>query len=224
VVPLTLLTGLLATFAGPGLAPMAEAAGVAPLEPLAWPPRFSIGTLLGVTLPLVVVTMASQNLPGVAVLRASGYGGAPVSRLLTLVGLVTLVLAPFGVFALNLAAITSALCMGPEAHPDPGRRWMAAAAAGCLYLLVAIFAAPLAALFAALPSALVSTIAGLALLPTIGRGLHAALVDESQRDPALITFLVTASGLSLWGVGSAFWGVVFGVCALMAWNGPKPRF
>lgn len=223
VVPLTLLTGLLATFFGPGLAPITETTGVAPLEPLAWPPRFSIGTLLGVTLPLVVVTMASQNLPGVAVLRASGYGGAPVSRLLTLVGLMTLVLAPFGVFALNLAAITAALCMGPEAHPDPTRRWMAAAAAGSLYLLVAVFAAPLAALFAALPSAMVATIAGLALLPTIGRSLHAALTDESQRDPALITFLVTASGLSLWGIGPAFWGVVFGVCALMAWQGPNPR-
>lgn len=223
VVPLTLLAGLLATLAGPGLLALPAASGAAPLAPLAWPPRISLNTLLGVTLPLVVVTMASQNLPGVAVLKACGYGHAPVSRLLTLVGLVTLVLAPFGVFALNLAAITAALCMGPEAHPDPARRWLAAAMAGVFYLLVALFAAPLAALFTALPTSLVATIAGLALLPTIGRGLHAALADDAQRDPALITFLVTASGLTLWGIGSAFWGVVFGVCALLAWQWPTPR-
>jgi benzoate membrane transport protein len=126
--------------------------------------------------------------------------------------------APFGVFALNLAAITAALCMGPEAHPDPQRRWLAAATAGVIYLLIGVFAAPLAALFVALPRELVIAIAGIALVPTIGRGLHAALADEAQRDAALVTFLVTASGLTLWGVGSAFWGVLFGGAALLAWR------
>jgi len=218
-VPLTLLAGFGAVLAGPGLAPVGTGAA-ASLQPLAWPPQLSVPVLLGVALPLFVVTMASQNLPGVAVLRAAGYGGAPVSRLLTITGVATLLLAPFGAFALNLAAISAALCMGPDAHPDPRRRWLAAAAAGCFYLAAAAFAGPIAGVFAALPRELVIAIAGLALLPTIGRGLQAAVADESERDPALVTFLVTASGLTLWGIGPAFWGVVFGVAALLAW---RPR-
>jgi benzoate membrane transport protein len=221
-VPATLGVGLVAVFAGPGLAPAAGATATATIAPLAWPPSFSVSTLLGTALPLFVVTMASQNLPGVAVLRTSGYGDAPVSRLLTVVGLATLVLAPFGAFALNLAAISAALCMAPDVHPDPRRRWVAAACAGSFYLATAAFAGPLAALFAALPREMVIAVAGLALLPTIGRGLYAAVVDEAEREPALVTFLVTASGLELWGVGAAFWGVVFGVAALLAWR-PRAR-
>jgi benzoate membrane transport protein len=217
-VPATLVAGLVAVLAGPGLAPQAGAAAAASVAPLAWPPTFSTATLLGIALPLFVVTMASQNLPGVAVLRASGYGDAPVSRLLTIAGVATLVLAPFGAFALNLAAISAALCMAPDVHPDPRRRWVAAACAGGFYLVVAAFAGPLAGLFAALPREMVIAVAGLALLPTIGRGLQAALANEAEREPALVTFLVTASGVVLWGVGSAFWGVVFGVAALLAWR------
>jgi benzoate membrane transport protein len=219
-VPATLLAGLVAVLAGPGLAPVAGGVAAASIAPLAWPPSFSASTLLGVALPLFVVTMASQNLPGVAVLKASGYGDAPISRLLTIVGVATLLLAPFGAFALNLAAISAALCMAPDVHPDPRRRWVAAACAGAFYVSIAVFAGPLAALFAALPREMVIGIAGLALLPTIGRGLQAAVANEHEREPALVTFLVTASGLALWGVGSAFWGVVFGVAALLAW---RPR-
>jgi benzoate membrane transport protein len=219
-VPATLVAGIVAVLAGPGLAPQPGAVAAASVAPLAWPPTFSASTLLGVALPLFVVTMASQNLPGVAVLRASGYGHAPISRLLTIAGVATLVLAPFGAFALNLAAISAALCMAPDVHPDPKRRWVAAACAGGFYLAVAAFAGPLAGLFAALPREMVIAVAGLALLPTIGRGLQAAVANETEREPALVTFLVTASGLVLWGVGSAFWGVVFGVVALLAW---RPR-
>jgi benzoate membrane transport protein len=219
-VPLTLAAGLIAVLAGPGLAAVPEASGAAAIAPLAWPPAFSPSVMLGVALPLFVVTMASQNLPGVAVLKASGYGHAPISALLTTVGIATVVLAPFGAFALNLAAISAALCMGPDAHPDPKRRWLAGVAAGGFYLAVAVFAGPIASLFVALPKEPVLAIAGLALLPTIGRGLQSALANEVERDPALITFLVTASGLTLWGVGPAFWGVVFGVTALIAW---RPR-
>jgi benzoate membrane transport protein len=223
-VPLSLLAGLIAVaLQSGGLNWPTAASTTVTVQPLAWPPVWSAQAFLGVALPLFVVTMASQNLPGVAVLRASGYGHAPISALLTIVGLATLILAPFGAFALNLAAITAALCMGPEAHPDPQRRWLAAAAAGVLYLLVAVFAAPLAALFVSLPKELVMTIAGLALLPTIGRGLHAALADDAQRDAALVTFLVTASGLTLWGIGPAFWGVVFGLIALIVWRTPDAR-
>ena len=173
-------------------------------------PRLSLAAVLGVTLPLFVVTMASQNVPGVAVIRASGYP-VPVSPVIGWTGVATLLLAPFGAFALNLAAITAAICMGPEAHPDPARRYMASVWAGIFYLLVGVFGATVAGLFAAFPQALVLAIAGIALIGTLGNSLATALQDPGERDAALVTFLVTASGLSLLGVGAAFWGLVAGV-------------
>jgi benzoate membrane transport protein len=177
-------------------------------------PRFSPGALIGVALPLFAVTMASQNVPGVAVIRASGYS-VPVSPLVGWTGFASLVLAPFGGFALNLAAITAAICMGREAHEDPRRRYVAAMAAGLFYAIIGLFGATIVSLFAAFPRELVAAIAGLALLATIGSGLAAAVGDENQREPALVTFLVTASGMSLAGVGSAFWGLVAGVMTLV---------
>jgi benzoate membrane transport protein len=216
-VPLTLAAGVAVVVAG-GQWPAVGGWAMPPIAPLSGP-SFSVASLLGVALPLFVVTMASQNLPGVAVMQASGYR-APVSAMLVVTGVVTVVLAPFGAFALNFAAITAALCMGPEAHPDPARRWLAAAAAGAIYLVTAAFAAPIASAFAGLPFELVATIAGLALLPTIARGLQSAVAEEGQREPAVITFLVTASGLTLFGIGPAFWGVVFGGAALWLWRRP----
>jgi benzoate membrane transport protein len=177
-------------------------------------PVFSLSSLIGVALPLFVVTMASQNVPGVAVIRASGYE-APVSPLIGWTGVANFLLAPFGGFALNLAAITAAICMGREAHEDPARRYVAAVAAGGFYLLVGLFGATVGALFLAFPKELVSAIAGLALLGTIGNGLAAAVVKETEREPALITFLVTASGTVLYGIGSAFWGLLAGALALL---------
>jgi benzoate membrane transport protein len=177
-------------------------------------PVFSLSSLIGVALPLFVVTMASQNVPGVAVIRASGYD-APVSPLIGWTGVANFLLAPFGGFALNLAAITAAICMGREAHEDPARRYVAAVAAGGFYLLVGLFGATVGALFLAFPKELVSAIAGLALLGTIGNGLAAAVVKETEREPALITFLVTASGTVLYGIGSAFWGLLAGALALL---------
>ncbi|PWV63122.1 benzoate/H(+) symporter BenE family transporter [Plasticicumulans acidivorans] len=177
-------------------------------------PEFSLQAMIGIALPLFVVTMASQNVPGVAVIRAAGYT-TPVSPLIGWTGLATLLLAPFGAFAINLAAISAAICMGREAHEDINRRYTAAVAAGLFYLLVGLFGATVGALFAALPRELVLAIAGLALLGTIGSGLAAAVRDEHEREPALITFLVTASGLSLFGIGSAFWGIVAGGIALL---------
>lgn len=176
-------------------------------------PVFSVAATVSLAIPLFVVTMASQNLPGVAVIRASGYD-LPVSRLLTLTGLATLVLAPFGAFALNFSAITAAMCMGPEAHSDRHRRYAAAVSCGALYVAIGLFGAVITGLLTAFPQELVVAIAGLALLGTIGNGLAAALRDESHREAALITFLVTLSGVVLAGVGSAFWGVVAGSCAL----------
>lgn len=172
-------------------------------------PSFSLAATIGVALPLFVVTMASQNLPGVVAQRAAGFA-TPVSPVITTTGLATLVLAPFGAFALGLAAITAAICMGREAHEDPARRWVASAAAGVFYIVTGLLAGAVVALITALPKVLVLALAGLALLGTIGAGLAAAMKDESQREPALITFVVSASGLTLWGVGPAFWGVLAG--------------
>lgn len=183
-------------------------------QPVLTPPQFSISALIGIALPLFVVTMASQNVPGVAVIRASGYN-VPISPLIGWTGATTIVLAPFGAFALNLAAITAAICMGREAHEDPNKRYVAAVAAGVFYILVGLFGATVGAVFAAFPSELVLSIAGLALLGTIGNGLVTALSQEKQREPALITFLVTASGLTLLGIGSAFWGLIAGGLALL---------
>jgi len=177
-------------------------------------PGFSLSATIGVALPLFVVTMASQNVPGVAVIRTSGYS-VPVSPVIGWTGIANLVLAPFGGFAMNLAAITAAICMGREAHEDTRRRYVAAVSAGFFYLLVGLFGATVGAVFAALPKELVLVIAGLALFGTIGNGLAAAMAHEREREPALVTFLVTASGVTLFGVGSAFWGLVGGAIALL---------
>ncbi len=194
---------------------------LAPARPVFTAPTFTAGALIGVAVPLFAVTMASQNMTGVAVMRAAGYGDAPVSRLVGWTGLTTVLLAPFGGYTFNLAAITAALCMGREAHEDRHRRYVAAVAAGVFYLLTGVFGATVGALFAAFPRELVMAVAGLALLNTIGGGLAAALQDESGREPALVTFLVTASGVSLLGIGSAFWGLVAGLAALLVLRRPE---
>lgn len=178
-------------------------------------PTFSWQTIIGIALPLFLVTMASQNAPGVAAQRAAGYA-PPLSPIIGATGIATLVLAPFGGYALNLAAITAAICMGREAHEDPARRYTAAVCAGIFYVIVGIFGASVAALFAAFPKELILAIAGIALLGTIGNGLAAALKDEGEREAALMTFLVTASGVTIAGVGSPFWGLVAGVVTMAA--------
>ncbi|MFI5447919.1 benzoate/H(+) symporter BenE family transporter [Polaromonas sp. UC242_47] len=183
-------------------------------------PSFTLAAVVSLALPLFVVTMASQNLPGVAAIRAAGYGpdsadgGIPVSKVITLTGLASLVLAPFGAFALNLSAITAAICMGKEAHEDPAKRYTAAVSCGAIYLVIGIFGAAVTGLLTAFPKELVIAIAGLALLGTISSGLAQALRDEPHREAALITFLVTLSGVVIAGIGSAFWGVVAGALAL----------
>jgi benzoate membrane transport protein len=185
-------------------------------------PVFTWQAFVSLALPLFVVTMASQNLPGVAAIRAAGYQ-MPLSRIVTLTGVATLVLAPFGGYALNLSAITAAICMGREAHEDPARRYAAAAACGALYVVIGLFGAAVAGVLTAFPRELVVAIAGLALLGSIGGGLASALKEDTHREAALITFLVTLSGVSLWGIGSAFWGVVAGALALFVqqWQ-PRP--
>jgi benzoate membrane transport protein len=176
-------------------------------------PEFSLQAAIGLGLPLFIVTMASQNLPGVAAQRAAGVT-VPVSPVITGTGVASLLLAPFGSFGLNLAAITAAICMGPEAHPDPKRRYVAPVAAGAFYLLVGLGGGAVVGLLAAFPRALVVAVAGLALLGTIAGALSSALAVEKHRDAAALTFLVALSGVSLGGIGAPFWGVVAGAAAL----------
>jgi benzoate membrane transport protein len=190
-------------------------------------PSFSWAAAISLALPLFVVTMASQNLPGVAAIQAAGYAGKsdgiPISKIITLTGLATLVLAPFGAFALCLSAITAAICMGKDAHPDPAKRYTASASCGALYLLIGVFGAAITGVLSSFPKELIAAIAGLALLGTIGNALATAVKEESHREASLITFLVTLSGLQIAGVGSAFWGVVAGALALFVQNWAKPR-
>lgn len=170
-------------------------------------PEFSLQALIGVAVPLFVVTMASQNLPGVAVFKANGYE-PPISKIIGWTGLTNLFVAPFGGYTLNLAAITAAFCVGPEAHARKDKRYVAAIAAGLFYGVVGIFGATIVGLFAAFPRELVLAVAGLALLGTIAAALASATSDERCRESSIAGYLVVLSGVSMAGIGSAFWGIV----------------
>lgn len=182
-------------------------------SPIFTAPVFSLSSLIGIGLPLFIVTMTSQNIPGVAVIHSSGYR-PPISSLISWTGITNLLLAPFGGFSLNLAAITAAICLSKEADPDPEKRYQATIYAGIFYLITGVFGATVVALFTALPRELMLGIGGLALLSTLGSNLKFAMEDDSQREAALITFLVSASGISFFGIGAAFWGLVAGLIAL----------
>ncbi|MEP0072610.1 MAG: benzoate/H(+) symporter BenE family transporter, partial [Marinomonas sp.] len=157
------------------------------------------------------------NVPGVAVMRSSGYQ-TPVSPLISWTGVASIVLAPLGGFAFNLAAITAAICSGEECHKDPERRYVAGLSAGVFYLVAGLVSSSVVALFAIFPAAMIAALAGIALLGTIGMNLKNAMVDDGNREAALITFLVTVSGVSFFGIASAFWGIVFGVICLLISN------
>lgn len=217
-VPLTLLIAIIFVAANGQLASRELHFDLA--KPVFTAPVFSLSACISLALPLYVVTMASQNLPGVSAIRAAGYTGMPISRLITITGIGTLLLAPFGAYALCLSSITAAICLGPEAHPDPKRRYTAAVSCGLLYVVMGVFGASVTGLLTAVPRELVAAIAGLALLGSIANGLAQALEHPAQREAAIITFLVTLSGVTLAGVGSAFWGVVAGalVLAVVQWR------
>lgn len=183
---------------------------VALSSPVFTMPVFSLPVLFSIGIPLFIVTMTSQNIPGVAVMNAAGYH-PKISPMISVTGIANLILAPFGGYALNLAAITAAICMSKEADADPTKRYKAAVYAGIFYLIAGLFGATVVALFAALPHELIVGIAGLALLGTIGSSIQTALADDAQREPALITLLVSASGVSLFGIGAAFWGLIAGI-------------
>jgi len=220
-VPLTLLFAILFVAGQGGFSHVVVPTG------LTWPvyvaPEFSWSAMVSLALPLFVVTMASQNMPGVAAIKACGFGderanggdaGLPISRILTMTGVATLVFAPFGAFSLNLSAITAAMCMGPQSHPDKARRYTAAVCCGIIYIALGLFGATIMAMLSAFPQALVVAIAGLALMATIGNALASALHKESDREAAMVTFLISLSGVVIGGVGSAFWGLLAGSLAL----------
>ncbi|WP_061067945.1 benzoate/H(+) symporter BenE family transporter [Citrobacter sp. FDAARGOS_156] len=182
---------------------------LSPVMPEFITPHFSLAHSISIALPFFLVTMASQNAPGIATMKASGYS-LPVSPLIVFTGLLALLFSPFGVYSICIAAITAAICQSPEAHPDAKRRWLAAASAGVFYLLAGVFGGSVTGLMAALPVSWIQMLAGLALLGTISGSLYQALLHEAERDAAIVTFLVTASGLTLMGIGSAFWGLIAG--------------
>lgn len=180
-------------------------------------PQWSWHAVIGMGLPLFIVTMASQAVPGVSAIRVNGYA-PPVSPLMTWSGVSTVLLAPFGGYTFNLAAITAAIVLNPHAHAEAPKRYTAAIMAGLFYIVMGLLGGAVAGILTAFPSALVMGIAGMALLGTIGHGLAASLRDERYREAALITFLVTLSGVTLMGVASAFWGLVAGTLTLFVEN------
>ena len=177
-------------------------------------PSFNLQACISIGLPLYIVTMTSQNLPGIAVLKAHNYE-APISSSLNVTGLVNVLCAPFGAYSINLAAITAAICMSDEADKNPDKRYWASIAGGVFYILMALCAATLVGLVASLPQALILALAGIALFGTIANSLQQALTGSQYTEAAIVTFLVTASDLTLFSVGSAFWGIIAGVCTVM---------
>ncbi|EKS6648464.1 benzoate/H(+) symporter BenE family transporter [Enterobacter hormaechei] len=203
----TLLTGVLVAWAGGDVVTDKMTLSVVMPEFIA--PAFTFTSLISIGLPFFLVTMASQNAPGFATMQASGYP-LPVSPLIVATGGLALLLSPFGVYSVCIAAITAAICQSPDAHPDASKRWLAAVAAGGFYLLAGVFGGSISGLMAALPLSGIQTLAGLALLGTISGSLYQALNHEAERDAAIVTFLMTASGVTILGIGSAFWGLVLG--------------
>lgn len=185
-------------------------------------PVFSPNALLSVALPLFLITLTGQYMPGMLVLRNDGFRTS-ANPVVTVTGLGSLVMAPFGSHAFNIAAITAAIATGEEAHEDPSKRWIAGIAAGCFYILVGVFGVTLAAVFMAFPATFITTLAGLALLGTIGGSLAAAMADPASREAALITFLASAANIKLFGIGGAFWGLMIGLVASLVLNGCLPR-
>ncbi|MCB6184901.1 benzoate/H(+) symporter BenE family transporter [Leeia sp. TBRC 13508] len=185
---------------------------LAVMQPVWTTPQFSLAGIIGIGLPLAMVTITGQFVPGIAVMQNAGYETA-AKPMVSVTSLAALLLAPFGAHGINLAAITAAICTGRESHEDPKKRYIAGIVAGAFYIVVGMVGGALVALFAALPKALVITIAGLALLGALMNGLAVAMSNEQQRESALITFVVTASGVTLVGLGAPFWGLIAGMIA-----------
>lgn len=203
----TLLAGIVAAWASGDV--VTSGLHFSPVLPEFIAPEFTLTTLISIGIPFFLVTMASQNAPGVATFQAAGYQ-VPVSPLMIFTGGLTVLLSGFGAFSVCIGAISAAVCLSPDAHPDASRRWLAAIAAGVFYLLAGIFGSSITALMTALPVSWIQTLAGLALLGTFSSSLYQALAHPHERDASIVTFLITASGITLLGIGSAFWGLIIG--------------
>ncbi len=218
-VPLAVLAAAIMLAVSSNLAPGALSVALPSLQLVL--PVFTLEALVKIAIPLFVITMASQNLTGLAVMRANGFevdAGAPFA----LTGLASAIVALFGGLTVNLAAITAALAAGPEAHPDPARRWVAPVAAGFVYFALALLATLAAAFIAAAPPILIEAVAGLALLPSLAGALSGALANDDLRLPAVVTFVTTASGITLLGIGGAFWGLLAGIGLLLVLRRWRP--
>lgn len=187
------------------------------LKPVFTTPEFSFSAVITLSIPLFFVTMSSQNLTGVAVMKAYNYE-PQVSKLIGWSGFVNLLVAPFGGYSLNLSALTAAICMGPEAHHDPQKRYTAAVSSGLLYIIVGLFAGAVVTIFNSFPKELVMCLAGLALMSTVTNGLVSTIKDKENLEASMMTFFVTASGVVFLGVGSAFWGLVMGTLTSLIFN------
>lgn len=191
--------------------------------PILTTPAFSLNALLSVALPLFLITLTGQYMPGMLVLRNDGFKTS-ANPIVTITGLGSLLMAPFGSHAFNIAAITAAICTGREAHDEPSKRWIAGMAAGACYILVGVFGVTLASVFMALPTTFITTLAGLALLGTIGGSLASAMADVKRREASMITFLAAAANITLFGIGGAFWGLLIGLLAHATLNGRLPQW
>ncbi len=176
-------------------------------------PVFEPSVMIGIGVPLYLVTMAAQNLPGFAVLRQAGYQ-PPTASALAVTGFASLLTAPLGAHMVNMAAISAAICTGPDTHPDPRERWKAGIWYGLLWCLIALLVAPILAIMFAMPKALIVAVAGLGLIGSLAASLGGAMADEKQRFAAVVTFAVGASGLSIFGIGAAFWALLAGLATL----------
>jgi benzoate membrane transport protein len=220
-VPLAVLVTVLVLALTVKLPPGAIDLGLPALVPVM--PVFTLDAILRIALPLFIITMASQNLPGIAVMKANGYELNPAPQFV-LTGLGSVATALFGGHTVNLAAITAAICAGPEAHPDPAKRWVAPVAAGVTYFGLGLIAGIAAAFISASPPILIQAVAGLALLTSLSGALSNALASEDDRLPAILTFVTAASGITILGIGAAFWGLVAGIVLLLLlrWRARKP--
>jgi len=180
------------------------------VHPIFTRPTFSLKAMVGLGIPLCIVTMASQNATGIGVLRADGYN-IPINPLITTTGIASIIFAPFGAHGINLSALIAAICTGKEAHIDPDKRYIAGISCGIFYILFGVFGATIVSVFTIFPSALIVVITGLALMGSISSSLSSAMKDDEKKDAALITFLVTISGISIAGVGAPFWGLIIGI-------------
>lgn len=208
---LVLLTGMALTVFRGDLGQLPPGATLGVLSPMM--PVFDARAMLSLALPLFLVTLVSQNLPGLVVLRSAGYAPKPGPLLLG-TGIASMVAAPFGAHAVNLAAITAAICTSDEAHADRAQRWIVGVIYAGFYLLLAIFASSLVRVFLALPAAVIMVLTGIALIPALTGAMESMLVEKAHRDAAMVTFLATGSGLTVLGLGSAFWGLMAGFAAL----------